>query len=128
MTARELRFSFVVEDLDEALGLFRDAFGLETLEAFEEAGRGVLLRVPEATLELLDPEHAAWVDGIETGARREGRVRIAVRVDDLDGAGEAATTAGASAVADPVETPWGDRNRRYRTADGLQLTLFQPPG
>lgn len=38
-----------------------------------------------------------------------------------------AAAAGAVPVADPVRTPWGDRNRRYRTNDGFQVTLFQPP-
>jgi hypothetical protein len=51
--ARELRFAFVFEDYDAALHLFRDVFGLETLlELDHEGGRGIILNVPSATLEV----------------------------------------------------------------------------
>ena len=67
------------------------------------------------------------VDDIEVGRPLEERVRIAVHVDDLDGAATAVMTTGTEPQAGPVDTPWGDRNRRFKTPDGLQLTLFQPP-
>ncbi|MPZ92390.1 MAG: VOC family protein, partial [Actinobacteria bacterium] len=51
--ARELRFAFTFDDYEAALRLFRDVFGLETIEELDhEGGRGVILRVPSATLEL----------------------------------------------------------------------------
>jgi uncharacterized glyoxalase superfamily protein PhnB len=31
---------------------------------------------------------------------------------------------GATEVAAPADTPWGDRNARIETPDGMQLTLF----
>lgn len=123
--ARELRFSFVVQDYDSAVHLYRDVLGLGMLEEFNEQGRGVLLRVPEATLELVDPEHGRMVDEVEVGHRVEDGVRIAVRVDDLPDAAKALIAAGAEAMAAPVQTPWGDHNQRFRAKDGLQLTLFQ---
>ncbi|CAN5489121.1 hypothetical protein BH20ACT23_BH20ACT23_17200 [soil metagenome] len=53
--ARELRFAFTIDDYDAVLGLFRDVFELETiLDLDHEGGRGVILRVPSATLELFD--------------------------------------------------------------------------
>jgi hypothetical protein len=30
-------------------------------------------------------------------------------------------------MADPVVPPWGGRNARLRTPEGLQLTLFSEP-
>jgi hypothetical protein len=30
-------------------------------------------------------------------------------------------------MAAPVDTPWGDKNQRFRAKDGMQLTLFQSP-
>ena len=30
-------------------------------------------------------------------------------------------------MAPAVETPWGDRNQRFRAKYGMQLTLFQSP-
>ena len=38
------------------------------------------------------------------------------------------TGVGAEALAEPVLTPWGDHNQRFRLAGGLQLTLFEPAG
>ena len=67
------------------------------------------------------------VDDIEVGRRVADRVRIAVKVDDLQAAGRAVAETGGEAMAPSVDTPWGDRNQRFRARDGLQLTLFQPP-
>ena len=124
--ARELRFVFVVDEYEAAARLYRDVFGLEVLMDLEgDGGRGVILKVPAATLELADVEHGRIVDEIEVGHRLDDRVRIAVAVDELADAGDAVTETGAEPLAAPVETPWGDRNQRFRTKDGLQLTLFQ---
>ncbi len=124
--ARELRFVLVVDDYEAAARLYRDVFGLEVVMDLEgDGGRGVILKVPAATLELADVEHGRIVDEVEVGRRLDDRVRIAVAVDELADAGEAVTETGAEPLAAPVETPWGDRNQRFRTKDGLQLTLFQ---
>jgi catechol 2,3-dioxygenase-like lactoylglutathione lyase family enzyme len=126
--AQELRFAFVSEDYESALHLYRDVLGLEVENEFEhEGGRGAVLRVPAATLELFDVRYGDHVDDVEVGRRLGERVRIAVRVDDLENAGRAVEETGAEAMAQAVETPWGDRNRRFRARDGMQLTLFQPP-
>lgn len=124
--ARELRFSFVFDDYEAAAHLYRDVFGLEVvMELDDQGGRGVILKVPQATLELLDPEHGDLADDIEVGSRLGERVRIAIHVDDLEAAVGAVSAAGGEAMAPPVDTPWGDRNQRLRAKDGLQLTLFQ---
>jgi lactoylglutathione lyase len=127
--AQELRFAFTVDDFDAAVSLFRDVLGLETLMDLEaQGGRGVILRVPSATLELFDVRHTDVVDEIEAGRPLGERVRIAVRVGDLEEAARAVAGAGAEALARPVDTPWGDRNQRFRTANGMQLTLFRQEG
>lgn len=64
---------------------------------------------------------------MEVGRRLGERVRIAVRVDDLAEARRAVADSGAEPTAPAVETPWGDRNQRFKTKDGMQLTLFQSP-
>jgi len=125
--ARELRFAFTFEDYDAAVRLFRDVLGLRTLMDLEEqGGRGVILSVPSATLELFDVRQTDAVDRIEAGGPTGERVRIAVRVDDLGAASVEVTGAGARPLAEPVRTPWGDHNQRFRLAEGLQLTLFEP--
>jgi len=53
-----------------------------------------------------------------------GPVRLALEVDDSVGTAERLVAAGASRVADPVETPWRHRNVRVEAPDGMQLTLF----
>jgi hypothetical protein len=124
---RELRFAFVFEDYDAALHLFRDVFGLDTeLDLDHEGGRGVILKVPSATLELFDRDQGDHVDSIEVGRSLGERVRIAINVADLALAATELEKAGATPVADPVVTPWGDHNQRF-VSNGLQLTLFESP-
>ena len=64
------------------------------------------------------------VDGIEAGTRASATVRLALEVPDSNEAAQRAVDAGATRVADPVDTPWGDRNARIEAPDGMQLTLF----
>jgi lactoylglutathione lyase len=124
-TARELRFAFTFDDYEAAVRLFRDVLGLETVMDLErQGGRGVILSVPSATLELFDRRHTDVVDEIEAGRPLGDRVRIAIRVNDLARAAAAVSDVGARIVAEPVRTPWGDHNQRLQTPDGLQLTLF----
>jgi catechol 2,3-dioxygenase-like lactoylglutathione lyase family enzyme len=126
VTARELRFVLVVDDYEAAAHLYRDVFGLEVLMGLEgDGGRGIILKLPAATLELADAEHGRIVDEIEVGRALEDRVRIAIEVNDLAEASETVTAAGARPMAEVVDTPWGDRNQRFRAKDGVQLTLFQ---
>jgi catechol 2,3-dioxygenase-like lactoylglutathione lyase family enzyme len=126
--AREIRFVLATDDYDSAAHLYREVFGLEVVMDLEgQGGRGVILRLPEATLELVDAGHRTWVDVLEVGRPVDEAVRIAVRVDDLIGAARAVALSGATPMADVVATPWGDRNQRFRASDGMQLTLFQAP-
>ena len=124
--ARELRFVVVVDDYEAAAHLYRDVFGLEVLMDLEgQGGRGVILEVPVATLEIVDADHERMVDELEAGEPFNKRLRIAVQVGDLGAAVRAVSDAGGEAVAAAVETPWGDRNQRFRMRDGPQLTLFE---
>jgi predicted enzyme related to lactoylglutathione lyase len=124
--AGELRFILVTDDNEAAAHLYRDVFGLEVqMNLDEPAGKGVILNVPAATLEVVGVGHERMVDGLEAGRPLDHRVRVAVRVDDLAEAARAVTASGAEAMAAPVETPWGDHNQRFRTKDGMQLTLFE---
>jgi catechol 2,3-dioxygenase-like lactoylglutathione lyase family enzyme len=127
--AREVRFVVVVDDYEAAAHIYRDALGLEVLMDLEGqgGGRGVILKLPASTLELVDRGHDRWVDELEVGAAQGNRLRLAVEVEDLERAAERLVAAGAEAVAAPVDTPWGDRNQRLRISDGPQLTLYQTP-
>jgi catechol 2,3-dioxygenase-like lactoylglutathione lyase family enzyme len=123
--ATEFRVVLTVEDFDRALTIYRDALGLEQIADWSsDDGRVVLLDAGRATLELFDEAQAEYVDRIEAGRRVAGPVRLAVEVPDSDAAARRLVGAGASQVAEPVTTPWGDRNARVQAPDGMQLTLF----
>ncbi len=122
---RELRVALTVEDFDAALAFYRDALGLEELEALAvDDGRVVILDAGRATLELVNEGQARMIDDIEVGRRVAGPVRLALEVDDSAATAEALTQAGAELLGGPVDTPWRDRNVRLRAPDGMQLTLF----
>ena len=100
----ELRVVLTVPDFDEAVAFYRDALGLEQLADWSgDDGRVILL---------------------EAGRRLSGPVRLAAEVSDLDATAQRLVAAGAETMAAPVVPPWGGRNARLRTPDGLQLTLF----
>ena len=125
---RELRLVLTVEDFDAALAFYRDALGLEELDAWqaEPGGHIAILRAGAATVELVDEAQAAAIDAIEVGRRAAGPVRIAFEVGDSAVAAKRLSEAGGEVLGGPVETPWRDRNVRVRAPDGMQLTLFSP--
>lgn len=125
LDVQEFRITLTVDDFDAAVRLYRDALGLpEVADWSSEEGRVLLLDAGRATLELFDERQAAMVDELEVGRRVSGKVRFALHVPDADEAAASLVAAGAIAVADAVDTPWGDRNARVAAPDGMQLTLF----
>lgn len=124
---RELRVALAVEDFERAASLYGEALGMELLESWDRPdGRGALFAAGPATVEVIDRESARNVDLIEAGGPVSGPVRLALRVPDVEAVSEALLGAGLEPEGAPVSTPWGDLNRRLRTPEGLQLTLFQP--
>jgi catechol 2,3-dioxygenase-like lactoylglutathione lyase family enzyme len=124
----ELRVAVTAEDYEEALRFYRDVLGLREVAAFSGRGRVTILEAGRATLELLEPEHAEFVDEVEVGRRVAGQVRIAFEVDDAAGTTQRLEEAGATVLAEPRETPWRSLNSRLQAPAGLQLTLFQELG
>jgi len=122
---RQLRVCVTASDYDEALRFYRDVLGLTVREAYGERGRVTILDAGRATLELLDEEHAAFVDEVEVGRRVAGHVRLAFEVDDAAALTRELEAAGAQVVAPPARTPWESLNARLEAPAGLQLTLFQ---
>lgn len=122
---QEFRITLTVDDFDAAVRLYRDALGLpEVADWSSDEGRVLLLDAGRATLELFDERQAAMVDDLEVGERVSGTVRFALRVPDADATARRLVGVGATSVAPAVDTPWGDRNARVATPDGMQLTLF----
>ena len=125
MSVRELRVCVTAEDYDEALRFYRDVLGLKEVAAFSGRGRVTILEAGRATLELLEPEHAEFVDEVEVGRRVAGHIRVAFEVEDTESATKLLTDAGARLIAPPVVTPWNSLNSRLDAPAGLQLTLFE---
>jgi catechol 2,3-dioxygenase-like lactoylglutathione lyase family enzyme len=122
---QEFRITLTVSDFDAAVKFYRDGLGLpQIVDWSSEQGRVLLLDAGRATLELFDEAQAEMVDDLEVGRRVSGKVRFALQVADADLTAASLVTAGATPVADAVETPWGDRNARMVAPDGMQLTLF----
>ena len=128
MSVLELRVAVTAPDYEEALTFYRDVLGLREREAFaSEDGRVTILEAGRATLELLDPTHAAFVDEVEVGRRVAGHIRIAFEVADSTDMTKRLAEAGATVVAEPTLTPWKSTNARLEGPAGLQLTLFTEP-
>jgi lactoylglutathione lyase len=122
---RELRVCVTAEDYEDALRFYRDVLGLPEVAAFSGRGRVTILDAGRATLELLEPEHAEFVDEVEVGRRVAGHVRLAFQVADSRETTVRLANAGATVIAGPTETPWRSLNARLEGPAGLQLTLFE---
>ena len=123
---REMRLVVTAGDYDEALAFYRDVLGLHQKAVFSSpGGRVTLLDAGRATIELADPPHAAYVDEVEVGRRVAGHIRVAFEVADGAATTARLAAAGATVLAEPVETPWRSLNSRLDGPAGLQLTLFE---
>ncbi|GAA4025532.1 MULTISPECIES: VOC family protein [Streptomyces] len=126
---RELRLVVTAADYDAALHFYRDVLGLPERGAFtSEGGRVTILEAGRATLELTDPNHAAFIDEVEVGRRVAGHIRVAFQVDDSVATTGKLAAAGAEVVAEPTRTPWNSLNSRLEAPGALQLTLFTELG
>lgn len=125
MSVLEFRVALTVQDWEAAVRFYREGLGLEPGPLFEDGGKGQLFHTGPSTLEVFDEAQAAGVDNIEVGQRVSGQIRFAFQVPDLEAALERAQQYGASLVHEAVETPWGDRNARLQSPEGLQITLFE---
>jgi predicted enzyme related to lactoylglutathione lyase len=122
----ELRVALTAEDYERLVRFYQEGLGLKPAEIWtSDQGQGILFEMGRATLEIIDPHHAAAVDQIEAGRRVSGQIRLAIQVPDLEKAVEAMVRQGATLVHEPVTTPWNHRNARLQSPDGLQITLFQ---
>lgn len=117
-----------VSDLDRAVALYRDGFGLD-LHLSDHAGgdHGVDDR-------WISGRHAAttWTEGAflhfalcESKDQVTSGAQVSFRVDDIEGAHAAAIAAGAEVLHVPRSEPWG-RSGRYRDFDGNVVELTQP--
>ncbi len=123
---REMRLVLTAQDHQAVLRFYRDDLGLKQLAEFDSPdGHVTLLEAGRATIEIMDPANAAFVDEVEVGRRVAGPIRVAFHVSDATAATRRLRAAGAEVIAEPTQTPWNSLNARIAGLGGLQLTLFE---
>ena len=84
-----------------------------------------ILDAGRATLELSNPAQVDYIDSSETGRTGVSPPwRVAVEVDEAAAVTSRLAAAGASVIAEPVQTPWRSLNARLSAPAGVQLTVF----
>jgi predicted enzyme related to lactoylglutathione lyase len=123
----QLRLVVEAEDFNEALAFYRDALGLTEQAAFqgENDARVVIFDAGRATLELCNTAQKQMIDAVEVGHPASPKIRVAFEVADTAGMTTRLVDAGATLIAQPVETPWRSLNSRLDAPAGLQITLFE---
>jgi predicted enzyme related to lactoylglutathione lyase len=131
MAVLQMRLVVEADDYDDAVRFYRDVLGLpeELAVAGPDGARVTILDAGRATLELANPAQKRFIDDVEVGRQVAPKFRVAFEVADVDGVTRRLVEAGATLVAEPVETPWRSRNARLTAPAGVQLTLFEelPP-
>jgi len=128
MTVRQLRLAVTADDYETALRFYRDLLGLTEQATYHRpdgSGRVTILEAGRATLELIEPSYAEYIDEVEVGRRVAGHIRVAFEVDDSAATTARAAEAGLEVVAEPRRTPWDSLNARVEGPAHLQLTIFQ---
>jgi methylmalonyl-CoA/ethylmalonyl-CoA epimerase len=124
--------AMAVEDLDEAIALYRDRLGmpLEHRETVEQLGvEAVLLGIGDGHVELLSPVSAESGVSRFLARRGPGMHHVAYRTDDIDSALETIRAAGLQLIDDRPRT--GIRQSRVAFMDpkstgGVLTELVEP--
>jgi len=125
MAIKEFRVAYTVEDFQKTAAFFRDGLGLGAGDLWTDNGNGQMFIAGKAILEVFDHQYAAGVDQIEAEKRISGQIRFAIEVDDIEKSAKRAIEFGGKLVHEAVTTPWGDKNIRLESPEGLQITLYQ---
>jgi predicted enzyme related to lactoylglutathione lyase len=122
-TNRLVTVVLTTTDLDGAVALYRDGFGLD-LHLGDHEGDDVWTSGVHAATSWADGEfmHFALYASKDGTATRGAQ--IGFRVADLDGAHERAVAAGARTIHEPKAQPWG-RSARYYDVDDNVVELTE---
>ena len=131
----ELQYCHVtVNNVDESLGFYRDALGLEvqndvgsggfrwvTLGSPDQPGLGIVLSEPHAGRSQADG------DALQELLTKGVLPMIMFRVDDLDGVFEKVRASGAEVLQEPMDQSWGPRDSAFRDPSGNMVRISQAP-
>jgi len=123
-----------VNNVDDSLGFYRDALGLEvqndvgsggfrwvTLGSPDQPGLGIVLSEPHAGRSQADG------DALQELLTKGVLPMIMFRVDDLDGVFEKVRASGAEVLQEPMDQPWGPRDSAFRDPSGNMVRISQAP-
>lgn len=134
MTTLSLHFCpITVDDVDAAIGFYRDALGLELLHDVASDGhRWVTLGAAGGSgpsVVLSDPGGGRSADDAEAlhrlVAKGTGPGPYVFTAADLDAAFERARAAGAEVLQEPISQPWGPRDCAFRDPAGNHIRINQ---
>jgi predicted enzyme related to lactoylglutathione lyase len=123
-----------VNDVDESLGFYRDALGLEvrndvgsggfrwvTLASPDQPDLGIVLSEPHAGRSQADG------DALQELLTKGVLPLVIFCVDDLDAAFEKVRASGAEVQQEPTDQPWGPRDCAFRDPSGNLVRISQAP-
>jgi predicted enzyme related to lactoylglutathione lyase len=124
--------NITVNDVDEALGFYRDALGLEmqkdvasggyrwvTLGSPAQPGLGIVLSEPHAGRSQADGD-------VLQELLTKGVLPMTIfRVDDLDATFDRVQASGAEVLQEPMDQPWGPRDCAFRDPSGNMVRISQ---
>jgi predicted enzyme related to lactoylglutathione lyase len=121
-----------VNDVDESLGFYRDALGLEVRNDVASGGfRWVTLGSPDQPgVDIVLSEPHAGRSQADGDALQElltkGVLPMTIfRVDNLDVAFEKVRESGAEVLQEPMDQPWGPRDCAFRDPSGNMVRMSQ---
>ncbi|MGW0803415.1 VOC family protein [Nonomuraea sp. NPDC002799] len=121
-----------VNDLDESLGFYRDALGLEVRNDVPSGEfRWVTLGSPtQPDLEIvLSQPHAgrsqADGDTLRELLTKGALPMIVFSTDDVDATFEQVRASGAEVLQEPIDRPWGPRDSAFRDPSGNMVRIQQ---
>ncbi|MGW7103353.1 VOC family protein [Streptomyces sp. NPDC054838] len=123
-----------VNDVDEALGFYRDALGLEvrndvasgdhrwvTLGNAAQPGLEIVISDPHAGRSPADG------DALQELLTKGVLPMVVFRSDDLDATFEKVRASGAEVLQEPIDQPWGPRDCAFRDPSGNLVRINQAP-
>ncbi|HEU5421445.1 MAG TPA: VOC family protein [Streptosporangiaceae bacterium] len=119
-----------VSDVDEALGFYRDALGLEMRNDVGSGGfRWVTLGTPgQPGLQIVLSEPHAGRSRADGDALQELLVKGVLpmtifHADNVDAAFEKVRASGAEVLQEPIDQPWGPRDCAFRDPSGNMVRI-----
>ena len=124
--------NITVNDVDEALGFYRDGLGLDvvmdvpsgdyrwvTLGSPAQQGLGIVLSEPHAGRSQADG------DAMQALLTKGVLPNIVFRSDDVDATFEKLRAAGAEVLQEPMDQGWGPRDCAFRDPSGNMVRISQ---